>query len=130
MSGAGVFWLIVGLAVVAAIIASIAQSNKEAEIMRTGSEAEKAALLAKRARSAANRESLAHGAIRAQMVCPHCQVRGQVRCKAVKNKKGISGGKATGALLTGGISMLATGLSRKEAATEAYCGNCRSTWHF
>ena len=34
------------------------------------------------------------------------------------------------AISTGGISMLATGLSRKEAATEAHCRNCQSTWQF
>jgi hypothetical protein len=45
-------------------------------------------------------------------------------------KKGISGGKATGALLTGGVSILASGLSRKEKVTEARCANCRQTWHF
>jgi hypothetical protein len=48
----------------------------------------------------------------------------------VKVKRGISGGKATGAVLTGGVSMLATGLSRKEAATKATCGNCGSRWVF
>jgi hypothetical protein len=45
-------------------------------------------------------------------------------------KAGISGGKATGAILTGGLSLLATGLSRKHAATEANCGNCGSRWTF
>ena len=64
----------------------------------------------------------------AQMVCPHCQVRGQVHTKRVKVKRGISGGKATGAVLTAGFSILATGLSRKEAATQATCNNCRVTW--
>ena len=64
----------------------------------------------------------------AQMVCPHCQVRGQVHTKRVKIKRGISGGKATGAVLTAGFSILATGLSRKEAATQATCNNCRVTW--
>ena len=34
------------------------------------------------------------------------------------------------AILTGGISMLATGLPRKEVSTEAHCNNCRSTWQF
>jgi hypothetical protein len=63
-----------------------------------------------------------------QMVCPHCQVRGQVHTKRVKVKRGISGGKATGAVLTAGFSILATGLSRKEAATQATCNNCRVTW--
>ncbi|MDO8307003.1 MAG: hypothetical protein Q7V58_01430 [Actinomycetota bacterium] len=50
--------------------------------------------------------------------------------KSVKAKKGVSGGKATGAVLTGGISILATGLSRKEKVTEAHCSNCRTTWVF
>lgn len=72
----------------------------------------------------------AYGPVNAQIVCPHCSVRGQVRLKQVKRKKGISGGKATGAVLTGGLSIVATGLSRKERATEARCGNCRATWHF
>src|SRR5674476_203165 len=53
-----------------------------------------------------------------QMVCPHCQVRGQVHTKRVKVKRGISGGKATGAWLTGGVSLWVTGLSHKEKTTQ------------
>ena len=64
----------------------------------------------------------------AQIVCPHCQGRGQVHTKRVRVKRGISGGKATGAVLTAGFSILATGLSRKEAATQATCNNCHVTW--
>lgn len=64
------------------------------------------------------------------MICPHCQTKGQVRTKKTTQKKGISGGKATGAILTGGISLLATGLSRKEDATQAHCDKCNSTWYF
>jgi len=64
------------------------------------------------------------------LVCPHCQERGKIRTKAVKKKAGISGGKATAAVLTGGVSVLATGLSRKEALTQAHCDNCSSTWVF
>jgi hypothetical protein len=48
----------------------------------------------------------------------------------IKRKKGISGGKAVGALLTGGLSILATGLSRKEKSTQAHCDNCGATWDF
>lgn len=44
-------------------------------------------------------------------------------------QKGISGGKATGAVLTGGISVLATGLSRKEKGAQLHCGSCQVTWH-
>jgi hypothetical protein len=63
-----------------------------------------------------------------QIVCPHCQVRGHVTTRQVRAKKGVSGGKATGAVLTGGVSLLATGLSRKENQTEMHCGNCNMTW--
>ena len=62
-------------------------------------------------------------------MCPHCQTRGQVTHRPVQNKKGISGGKATGAVLTGGASLFVTGLSRKETAQEMHCGNCGMTWN-
>ena len=66
----------------------------------------------------------------AQIVCPQCQTKGSVSTTRVKLKKGISGGKATGAILTGGVSLVATGLSRKESGTRAQCSNCNSTWIF
>lgn len=65
-----------------------------------------------------------------QMVCRHCQHKGLVLTKAVSLKKGVSGGKATAAVLTGGASVIATGLSRKEDQTQAHCLNCDSTWNF
>lgn len=65
-----------------------------------------------------------------QLVCPHCQTRGEVRIKSKKVKKGVSGGKATAALITLGTSVLVTGLSRKEGVTQAYCEKCGSTWRF
>jgi hypothetical protein len=64
----------------------------------------------------------------AAIICPHCQTQGAVTSRLVKQKKGVSGAKATGAVLTLGWSMLATGLSRKEQATELRCGNCRMRW--
>lgn len=64
------------------------------------------------------------------MICPHCGEQGKVRTQDIKAKKGISGGKATGAILTGGVSMLATGLSRKEKMTKCTCWNCWNTWAF
>jgi hypothetical protein len=66
----------------------------------------------------------------AAMVCPHCQVKGGVHYMPVKRKEGVSGGKAVGALLTGGLSILATGISRKESNTQAHCSNCDCTWDF
>jgi transcription elongation factor Elf1 len=62
------------------------------------------------------------------MVCPHCGTRGRVTTAVVKQKKGISGAKATGVVLTGGLSALVTGLSKKAAVTMASCGECRMTW--
>jgi hypothetical protein len=64
----------------------------------------------------------------AQIICPHCQTRGSVTARQVTRKKGISGGKATGAVLTGGVSMLATGLSRKESARRLSCSSCGMQW--
>jgi hypothetical protein len=64
----------------------------------------------------------------AALVCPHCQSRGTVTKKDVKVKRGISGGKATGAILTGGLSLFATGLSRKDSAIEMHCSTCNMTW--
>jgi hypothetical protein len=71
-----------------------------------------------------------HGALNSEMICQHCQTKGKVLTKTVKKKAGISGAKATGAILTGGLSVVATGLSRKDTVTEAHCANCSSTWHF
>jgi hypothetical protein len=71
-----------------------------------------------------------YGPISPMYICPHCQTKGHVRTIPVKRKKGVSGAKVTGALLTFGVSMLATGLSRKEGLTQAHCGNCDSTWDF
>ena len=70
------------------------------------------------------------GRVNHQMVCPHCQTKGKIKTTQVKRKVGVSGGKATAALLTGGLSLFATGLSRKEKVTEAWCGNCKSVWQF
>lgn len=69
-------------------------------------------------------------ALDAKIICSQCQTRGSVSTRAITAKVGISGGKATGALLTGGLSLLATGLSRKQAMTEAKCSNCGATWRF
>jgi predicted RNA-binding Zn-ribbon protein involved in translation (DUF1610 family) len=71
-----------------------------------------------------------YGELKEMLVCPHCGEKGFVRTKSVKQKKGVSGAKATGALLTGGLSILATGLSRKEKATQSHCTNCGSTWYY
>lgn len=63
-----------------------------------------------------------------KVVCKHCGTSGQVFVKRVERKRGISGGKATGALMTGGISLLATGLARKEAVAAMQCKHCGMKW--
>lgn len=70
------------------------------------------------------------GAVNEKMLCPHCSTRGHVQTKKETRKAGVSGGKATGALLTAGLSLFVTGLSRKETVTAAYCGNCEAEWSF
>lgn len=62
------------------------------------------------------------------IICPHCQTKGGVVTRQVKRKRGISGSKATGAVLTAGLSVLATGLSRKDIVTAASCSNCGVSW--
>lgn len=68
------------------------------------------------------------GPINSALTCRHCQTKGAVRSKQVDRKKGVSGGKATAAVLTGGVSMLATGLSNKGRWTHALCEKCSSEW--
>lgn len=70
------------------------------------------------------------GSINPALVCPHCQAKGQVRTKRVTQKQGVSGGKATAAVLTAGFSLLATGLSRKVEVTQAVCDSCHSIWTY
>lgn len=60
--------------------------------------------------------------------CPHCNSMGLVMTRRVRVKRGISGGKATAAVLTIGWSTLLVGLSRKETIIQATCGNCNVTW--
>jgi len=108
---------------------------------RTHAELEQAAVLAdeigRRAGGSVPQRSAALAAAIRQliaqhwpMVCPHCQVRGHVHTEQISRNAGISGAKATGALLTGGISMLATGLSQKQHVTKSHCSYCGATWTF
>jgi len=75
-------------------------------------------------------QEIQYGTVNTAMMCPHCKVTGNVHTKSVTQKKGISGAKATASILTGGLSLLAVGLSRKEDTTQAHCDNCNNTWHY
>jgi DNA-directed RNA polymerase subunit M/transcription elongation factor TFIIS len=122
--GFGTLVVIVLVAVVVLAIVAAAAENKRVAAMSP----------AERQRYVENKQAsvlaLQHGQINPALICPHCQEKGRIRTKPVKRKKGVSGGKATAAILTAGVSMLATGLSRKEQSTEAYCGKCGSKWNF
>lgn len=82
-----------------------------------------ALIIAKSYSEEKRREGASHN-----MICPHCQEKGTVSLRPVRVKRGISGGKATGAVFTAGLSLLATGLSRKERHLAAHCSNCGVDW--
>jgi hypothetical protein len=63
-----------------------------------------------------------------QIVCPHCQTKGGVVVTSAQRKKGLSGGKVTGGLMTAGVSLFATGLSRKQWVKHLRCSSCRMEW--
>lgn len=65
-----------------------------------------------------------------KMICPHCQTEGKVYSCSGVQKGGISGGKAIGGWLTGGLSLLATGIQQRHDVTLARCDNCKSQWQF
>jgi hypothetical protein len=54
-------------------------------------------------------DDFAYGTVKPQIICPHCQTHGLVRTKADRVKAGVSGGKATGAILTAGASLFLDG---------------------
>ncbi|MEJ2193376.1 MAG: hypothetical protein P8X73_00780 [Ignavibacteriaceae bacterium] len=65
-----------------------------------------------------------------EMICPYCQRKGQVRVKTIIQYKRINVVQATAAILTFGITLLATGFLRKEQERHAHCGYCNSVWHY
>jgi hypothetical protein len=123
-------WVIL-IIICAIVLAAIISEKKEQEkIALMSPEEQQKYLEEKQARSAEAKQYIEHGQINTAMVCPHCQSIGKIRTKEVNQKKGVSGGKATAAVLTGGLSLLAVGLSRKEGTTQAHCDKCSNTWFF
>jgi len=60
--------------------------------------------------------------------CPHCQGVGTVTIARVTKKKGVSTSKATAAILTGGISLIGTGLAKKGEVSQLTCSACGISW--
>ena len=118
----GTFLLILFALIIAAVVwTGIVEA--EADKKRTPAQRKQVMEMRKQASLAAT-----YGAKNVALVCPHCTEKGNVRTKPITAKKGVSGAKATGAILTGGVSLLATGLSRKENQTQMHCDNCNSNW--
>jgi transcription elongation factor Elf1 len=118
-SGSVIAFFVIGIILVFGLVALAMSNEKFKATVEAAREARHEKIM-----------QLREGSLNPALICPHCQTKGQVRVKAIKHKSGISGGKAAAAVLTAGVSVLATGLSRKEAMTQAKCGNCGSTWRF
>ena len=56
--------------------------------------------------------------------CPFCSLQGGVYCMESNSKKGFSTSKATSALLTGGVSLLFTGLAKTVVEQNFLCEEC------
>lgn len=76
--------------------------------------------------NAARGEDASRGAEKIR--CPHCGEVGHVTGSSQVRAKGISGGKAAGAVATGGLSVFALGLSKNERVRQLECSNCNSRW--
>lgn len=131
MDGTTIFVMLVVVGIAAWIVVAMAKERKKIAGM---SPEERESYLRQEeiaAEQSAQRLNAAiHGPVNLHITCAQCQSQGTVHTQSIKQKVGISGGKATAAILTGGLSMFATGLSRKQKVTEAWCSRCRLTWHF
>lgn len=131
MSGFGLWVSIVVITFVVLVIfallsANLADIEKKQKLAAMGSEELAEYEETERLRLAESK----WGKSSVKMICPHCQTTGTIRTMQIDTTTGISGAKATGAILTGGVSMLATGLSQKKQVTQAHCETCSSTWSF
>ena len=122
--------IIISLFVILIIVALVGDQRRKEKIALMTPEEKQKYLEEKQTRLAEEkqrRNEITYGAINTEMICPHCQTKGNIRTAHINLKKGVSGGKATAAVLTGGLSLLAVGLSRKEETTQAHCDNCENT---
>lgn len=125
-------WLIIVILLIPLTILIIRKSLKKEEdqYISTMPENERQQYLYEKEQ---NERELIYGKVNPELICPHCQVKGKVRVTTAisSEKNGISGAKATAAILTGGASLLVTGLSKKETkiSTRAFCENCKLTWY-
>lgn len=122
------FWLwalliVVAIAIILSVIFAIAEAQFQSEYKNS-----KWSKIGKNPSPTPPEPSLEYGIPNPEIFCSNCQTKGYVSVKAVTRKKGISGGKASAALLTGGATLVVTGLSRKEQETQMHCKKCNTTW--
>jgi hypothetical protein len=58
------------------------------------------------------------------LICAHCGHKGGVQTKTEERKEGVSGTKLSAAVLTGGWSVLFSGLSENQRVVACYCEKC------
>ncbi len=104
------FLVFVGVVILVGSVIGVANAVEEQKKIDKMPPRQRAAFLAQRMSAQLDQQ---WGRVNSAMICPHCQNRGTTRTMAVQRKAGISGGKATAAVITGGWSLLATGLARK-----------------
>jgi len=61
--------------------------------------------------------------------CQYCNGIGTVVVQQVKRKKGVSPGKIAGAVVTGGISLVGTGVAKKVWMNQLTCTACQMKWY-
>jgi hypothetical protein len=69
-----------------------------------------------------------HGTIKPHIVCPWCRRAGKVATHRVHAKVGYSAAKGVAAIMTQGVSLLFTGISKKKWVTMAKCFGCETEW--
>lgn len=77
----------------------------------------------------ARQQAMSRAEAQKLIICSYCHQAGGVTVRNIQQKQGVSGGKATSALLTGGASLLAVGLSKKGMVNELTCSRCQMKWH-
>lgn len=79
-------------------------------------------------RRAADQDRQRKGVVRPALICPHCRTAGRVVVGIDQRKAGVSAGKVAGALVTSGVSLAATGVSRRQRVQTCRCGACGMSW--
>ena len=97
-------WILVLIILIIAILIVSSFLNKRSEVAKMSPQEKERYLADKKKKSEAFWLEFNWGGVNPNMVCPHCNEKGKIRTQSVTRKRGVSGGKATAAILTGGFS--------------------------